>query len=105
MSDVKAVEQSDFTTEVLNSDSKVVVDFWAPWCQPCKIVGPEVEKLATRNPEVKVVKMNVDDAPLIATTYNIAGIPTIAMFNGGDLVARSVGAKQVDMIERELGLS
>lgn len=104
MSSVKEVSQADFSTEVLQSDKKVVVDFWAEWCQPCRMVAPEIEKLATRNPDVKVVKLNVDEAPLISTTYGIQGIPMIGLFNGGKLVRRSVGAKGVDMIERELGL-
>lgn len=104
MGSVKEVTQSDFSTEVLQADTKVVVDFWADWCQPCRMVAPEVEKLAQRNPDIKVVKLNVDDAPLISTTYGIQGIPMIGLFNEGELVRRSVGAKGVDLIERELGL-
>lgn len=104
MAEVKPVTQADFTEEVLKAESNVVVDFWAPWCGPCRMVSPEVEKLADRHPEVKVVKMNTDEAPLIATTYNIQGIPTIGLFNGGSMVARAVGAQTVDRLEQALGL-
>ncbi len=104
MADVKSVTQATFSEEVLKADRKVVVDFWAPWCGPCRYVAPEVEKLAARHPEIKVVKLNVDEAPLIANSYGIMGIPTVALFSGGNLVARVVGAMPVERIEQQLGL-
>ncbi len=104
MSSVESVNQATFSEEVLKSNKKVVVDFWAPWCGPCRYVAPEVEKLAKRHPDIKVVKLNVDEAPLIANTYGIMGIPTIGLFSGGNLVSRVVGAMPVERIEQQLGL-
>lgn len=99
-----AVTQASFADEVLKSDKQVVVDFWAPWCGPCRYVAPEIEKLAMRHPEIKVVKLNVDEAPLIANTYGIMGIPTIGLFSGGTMIRRVVGAMPVEQIEKQLGL-
>ncbi|MER3396580.1 MAG: thioredoxin [Acidimicrobiia bacterium] len=104
MANVESVTQATFSEEVLKSEKKVVVDFWAPWCGPCRYVAPEVEKLARRHPDIKVVKLNVDEAPLIANSYGIMGIPTIGLFAGGNMVARVVGAMPVEQIEQQLGL-
>ena len=104
MPEPKAVTQATFTEEVLKSEQRVVVDFWAPWCGPCRYVAPEIEKLAARHPDIKVVKLNVDEAPLIANTYRIMGIPTIGLFSNGNLVRRVVGAMPVEEIEAQLGL-
>lgn len=104
MAAVADVQQADFSAEVLKSEKKVLVDFWAPWCQPCRFVGPEVEKLAERYPDLKVVKLNVDEAPLISTTYGIQSIPTIGLFDGGSMVRRVTGAMPAERLEVELGL-
>ena len=103
-----AVFHADGTTfdrEVLNATVPVVVDFWAEWCGPCRVVAPEVGALAAEHGDaIKVVKVDVDAAPGVAGRYGIQGIPTIALFRDGRPVAASVGAKTRRMIEAELGL-
>lgn len=106
MSDaVKDVSTADFAVEVLDSTVPVVVDFWAPWCGPCRVVGPEVEKLAGRvGEDAKFVKLNIDDNREIAVKYGIMSIPTIAKFERGAMVSQVVGARGVDALAAELGL-
>jgi thioredoxin 1 len=101
-----ADDAATFGTEVLQSDVPVVVDFWAAWCGPCRMVTPELEKLAAAHGSaVKVVKVDVDANPEVAGRYRIQGIPTIALFRNGEVVASSVGAKPYAAIEAELGLN
>ena len=88
-----AITDATFDAEVLKADLPVLVDFWAPWCGPCRILGPIVEELAGELAgKVKVVKMNVDENPQTPTTYGIRGIPTTILFKGGKDVDRVVGA-------------
>lgn len=95
-----------FETEVLQSDVPVVVDFWAAWCGPCRMVGPELEALAeAHGGKVKVVKVDVDANVAVASRYGIQSIPTIALFEGGQPVAASIGAKPRRAIEADLGLT
>lgn len=83
--------EANFEAEVLNSDKPVLVDFWAPWCGPCKMVGPIIEKLAGEMDNVKIGKLNVDDAPTIAQKYNVMSIPTMILFKGGEEAAKTQG--------------
>lgn len=102
---VKNVSNSDFGSEVLDSNVPVVVDFWAPWCGPCRVVGPEIEKLASSMGDaVKFVKVNVDDNRELAMKYGVMSIPTVAKFERGSLVAQVIGARGADGLRAELSL-
>ena len=103
---MREVSEQDFNEVVLGSDTPVVVDFWAEWCGPCRLVHPELEKIATEyQGKVIVVKLNIDDAPSVAAKYGIMSIPTIGLFIDGDLKAQVVGARPKDDIVMGLGLN
>lgn len=94
MDHVKELSDRDFETEVLQSAEPVLVDFWAPWCGPCRMVAPVVEELAKENVgTLKVTKINIDDSPNTATTYGISSIPTLMIFKGGEIAERFVGVQ------------
>jgi len=83
---------TNFQTEVLSSDQPVLVDFWAPWCGPCKMIAPTIEALATEYAgKVRVGKVNTDDNPQMATSFNVSAIPTVMLFKNGQLVDKFVG--------------
>ncbi len=87
------ITDAQFAEEVLNSDIPVVVDFWAPWCGPCKMIAPVLEDVAAEYAgKVKVVKLNVDENQETAPKYNVRGIPTLLVVKGGEVVATKVGA-------------
>ena len=88
------VTDGDWTTEVLESDKPVLIDFWAEWCGPCRMVGPIVDEIATeKEGELKVLKLNVDENPNTAREYGIMSIPTLLVFQNGEPAKRIVGAK------------
>jgi thioredoxin 1 len=89
---VKAVTDEDFDQEVLNSSIPVIVDFWAEWCMPCKMLSPIVEELAREMADkIKAVKVNVDENPNLAIRYNIQAIPTLLFFKDGSIVSEVIG--------------
>jgi thioredoxin 1 len=92
MANVKQVNDATFDTEVIKSALPVLVDFWAPWCGPCKMLGPVIESLAGRyEGKMTVCKLNTDDSPATPGKYDIRGIPTLIIFKGGKEVERHVG--------------
>jgi len=94
MHHVKELSDSDFNAEVLQATEPVLVDFWAPWCGPCRMIAPVVEELASENQGVaKVAKVNIDDSPSTAATYGVSSIPTLMLFKGGEVVDRFVGVQ------------
>ena len=98
---VKEVSDSSFGQDVLESEKPVLVDFWAAWCAPCRMLSPTVEAIAEQYlGSVAVVKLNVDDNPSTAATYGIKGIPTLILFSGGKEVERVVGATSKESISR-----
>jgi len=89
----KKISDSTFDSEVLSSDKPVVVDFWAEWCGPCKMISPSIDELAAEMGEqVQIVKVNIDDNPDTPTKYGVRGIPTLMMFKNGETVSTKVGA-------------
>ena len=85
------VKTADFETEVLKSDKTVLVDFWAVWCGPCRMLSPVVDQVAEENADIKVCKVNVDEEQQLAIKYGVMSIPTLLVFKGGELVNQSVG--------------
>lgn len=87
------VSDSDFETAVLKADGPVLVDYWAEWCGPCKMIGPALEEIAAEmNGKITIAKLNIDENPQTPTKYGVRGIPTLMLFNGGEVVATKVGA-------------
>ncbi|MDO9486111.1 MAG: thioredoxin [Actinomycetota bacterium] len=93
MGATKIVTEASFADDVLTSDKPVLVDFWAEWCGPCKMIAPILEEIASQNEGLTIVKLNVDENPAIAASYGITSIPTMNVFQGGQVVKSIIGAK------------
>ncbi len=87
------ITSSNFENEVLSSDQTVLIDFWASWCMPCKMLSPVVDEIAEENPEIKVGKVNVDEQPELAEKFGVMSIPTLIVFKNGQNIDSSVGVK------------
>ena len=101
MGTVGKVSDADFESEVLKSDGAVVVDFWAEWCGPCRMIAPALEEIAgSLNGKVKIVKLNVDENPRTASKYGVMSIPTLMLFKNGEMASRQVGAAPKQKLEQ-----
>ena len=103
MADIKHVTDADFQAEVLESEQPVLVDFWAPWCGPCRVVAPVLEEIAgERETELKIVKLNIDENQQTAMNHQILAIPTMVLFRNGAEAKRIQGAMPKKRLEAEL---
>ena len=99
---VADVTDTTFDTEVLKSDTPVLVDFWAPWCGPCRVIAPHLEELNAEKDDLRVVKLNVDENPATAAQYNVMSIPTLILFKHGQVAKQIVGALPKKRLEAEI---
>lgn len=88
---VITITKENFESEVLNSDKPVLLDFWAPWCNPCRMVGPIIDEIASEHPEIKVGKVNVDDESELAIKFKVISIPSIFVMKNGEVTNNAVG--------------
>jgi thioredoxin 1 len=103
MSNVQEFTDSDFETQVLQADEPVLVDFWAPWCGPCRQIGPMIDELAAENAgTVKIGKVNVDEQGMTAQKYGVSSIPTLMIFKGGEVQQRFVGVQPKSKLQGAL---
>ena len=103
MGATKKVTDDSFEADVLKNEKPVVVDYWAEWCGPCRMVAPVLEEIATEHGDkIDIVKLNVDENPKVAMKYGIMNIPTLGVFSGGEVVKEIVGARPKSALLREL---
>src|SRR3954463_53072 len=103
MASISEVSDSNFQAEVLEADTPVLVDFWAPWCGPCRMVAPVLEEIAgERGDQLKIVKLNVDDNQQTAAAFEVLSIPTMILFKHGQVAAKVIGAMPKKRLEQEL---
>ena len=99
-----AVTEQSFDVEVLQSDTPVIVDFWAEWCGPCHAVSPVLDRIVEEHDELKLVKVNIDEQPALSQRYGVQSIPTMILFKEGEPAAAAIGAQPKPALERALGL-
>jgi thioredoxin 1 len=96
------VTDNNFQAEVLESETPVLVDFWAPWCGPCRVVGPVLEEIAAERNDLRIVKLNTDENPETAAAFQVLSIPTMILFKGGEPAKKIIGAYPKRKLEAEL---
>jgi thioredoxin 1 len=101
---LQEVTDNNFQAEVIESETPVLVDFWAPWCGPCRVVAPVLEQIAAEHDDLRIVKLNVDDNQQTAAAFEVLSIPTMILFRGGQPVKKVIGAYPKKKIEAELEL-
>ena len=99
---LNAVTDTNFQAEVLESDTPVLVDFWAPWCGPCRVVGPVLEQIAAERDDLRIVKLNVDENQQTAAAFEVLSIPTMILFKNGQVAKKVIGAYPKKKLESEL---
>lgn len=92
------INRNNFQEEVLNSSTPVLLDFWAPWCGPCRMVSPILEEIAAERPDVRIGKVNVDEQPELASQFRVMSIPTLVVIKDGKIVNQTVGARPKNQI-------
>ena len=100
--DINEVTDGNFQAEVLENDKAVLVDFWAPWCGPCRVIAPSLEEIAAEREDLRIVKLNVDDNQATAARYDVMSIPTLILFKGGEPAHKIVGALPKSRLVQEL---
>jgi thioredoxin 1 len=100
---VNVITNENFETEVIKSDKPVLIDFWASWCGPCRMLSPVIDKIAEERADIKVCKVNVDEQPELAQKFGVMSIPTVAAIKNGKVVNQSVGVRPKEAILAMLG--
>jgi thioredoxin 1 len=99
------VTDNNFQAEVIESETPVLVDFWAPWCGPCRVVAPVLEQIAEEHTDLRIVKLNIDENQQTAAAFDVLSIPTMILFSGGQPVKKVIGAYPKKKLEAELALA
>ena len=99
---ITEVTDNNFQAEVLENDKPVLVDFWAPWCGPCRVVAPVLEDIASERDDLRIVKLNVDDNQQTAARYNVLSIPTLILFRNGEVAHQIIGAMPKSRLLQEI---